>query len=533
MKTNLNVVYLEDRLTPALSIGHLDVISGASGKFVVQGWAYDQDYSSKSVDVHVYANGTFVGYALASEYRPDLKANRGYSVVLPDSLYNGNQQSISVYAIDLNGNGNPLLVGSPKVFKNNPTYGYFDSISASGAVSGWAIDPDSPSLSTDIDLYIDNVFISRTSTNKYRPDINSLYSTTGDHGFSVQIPASYLNGSPHTIRLYAPDRQNPNFGNLNSQLVNSGKFYNFGDYTISGQTNSFGPISVSTAGRYAGGIFSITWNGYEFINSYDHGREIGTNTIGSTIANPNPNFSELYNPTEFGSQRDLFSQTSSSKLLNISSRSQSQLSATTQMAHFVPANTPSDIPPYPIAINKVDLSDHVVEKNITIGNYGNGNIIKIITDIYIPLIDSQVDILSDIQFVPMYAFTTSQLTADLLYDKNNPSAGLYPSGYINPTEQDKIVAKSTQNGSHCIAIVSRYISGWSETGNMAVRYSTQGNGVSGSLNEPPYSSFGTVFRALNKPNKIGGNYIFENYVIVGSRSTVLSSLNQLNSLGLI
>ena len=60
-------------------------------------------------------------------------------------------------------------------------------------------------------------------------------------------------------------------------------------------------IVITTTSRLAGAIHSLTWNGREFIDSADHGRQLQSAVnfdAGSRIRG------ETYNPTEAGSRFD-------------------------------------------------------------------------------------------------------------------------------------------------------------------------------------------------------------------------------------
>lgn len=99
----------------------------ANGGYI-QGWAFDPDSSSVSIDVHIYKDGPaggggiFVGSIRADAYRPDVNSafgitgNHGfYRSPLPAALRDGLSHQVYIYAINSNGTGpNPLLNGSPK-----------------------------------------------------------------------------------------------------------------------------------------------------------------------------------------------------------------------------------------------------------------------------------------------------------------------------------------------------------------------------------------------------------------------------------
>ena len=70
-------------------------------------------------------------------------------------------------------------------------------------------------------------------------------------------------------------------------------------------------IAVGMSNRTAGAIDSLYWNGREFINSFDHGRQL-------QIAMSTNGAGECYNPTEAGGSYDGFNGHSTSQLLGVS-----------------------------------------------------------------------------------------------------------------------------------------------------------------------------------------------------------------------
>lgn len=127
-------------------------------------------------------------------------------------------------------------------------------------------------------------------------------------------------------------------------------------------------IVVGTSARVAGAIDSLTWNGMEFINSYDHGRELQS-------ASTFNNWAECFNPTEAGSQDDDTGPASSSRLLSLKIDGQS-LTTQTRMAFWLAPGETSPSCPGMQAVNRDVLSDHVLIKTVTIGADGLPNVIK-------------------------------------------------------------------------------------------------------------------------------------------------------------
>ena len=74
-------------------------------------------------------------------------------------------------------------------------------------------------------------------------------------------------------------------------------------------------IVITTTSRLAGAIHSLTWNGREFIDSHDHGRQLQS---ASNLDLEGPFHVETFNPTEAGSRADGAGPTSTSRLLWLS-----------------------------------------------------------------------------------------------------------------------------------------------------------------------------------------------------------------------
>src|ERR1700759_2253935 len=101
-----------------------------------------------------------------------------------------------------------------------------------------------------------------------------------------------------------------------------------GDATISAPAPVFGQsLTLSTSTRFAGAVSSIRLGNKEFINDWDHGRQLQVNAQFF-------NRFECYNPYEAGTKENGNSSTTSSKLLSLSA-SGNRLESETQMAWYL------------------------------------------------------------------------------------------------------------------------------------------------------------------------------------------------------
>jgi alpha-tubulin suppressor-like RCC1 family protein len=158
-----------------------------------------------------------------------------------------------------------------------------------------------------------------------------------------------------------------------------------GNATISAPAPVFGlPLTVGTSSQYGGAVSSIRWGNKEFINNWDHGRQLQLNSQFF-------NRFECYNTYEAGSIFDGMLPTTSSRLLSLTA-SGNRLESTTQMAwyrrqreSFNPLDScgdPADWLPCPPYTGP--LSDYRVHKTVTIGFAGIPNVIEYLTELYVP-----------------------------------------------------------------------------------------------------------------------------------------------------
>lgn len=157
--------------------------------------------------------------------------------------------------------GDPPVDPPPQGDQSSPV-GVFDSVdSNTGYASGWSYDPDNPSLSNDVHIYIGGPAGSgaagyATTANQPRPDVNQAFGIGGDHGFTFQIPAQYADGQQYAVYAYGIDTG----ANNPTLLQGSPKYFTINPPTPSVTLNQVSPI----AGSVAGGIsITITGSGFQ------------------------------------------------------------------------------------------------------------------------------------------------------------------------------------------------------------------------------------------------------------------------------
>ena len=119
-------------------------------------------------------------------------------------------------------------------------------------------------------------------------------------------------------------------------------------------------ITIKTTSRLAGAVDSLTWGGKEFIDSFDHGRQLQS---ACSFGDGKPGYhAEGYNPTEAGSRHDGAGATSTSELLSLKAEG-NVLETRTRMAFWLRPGESSEGKP---ARNTKNLSDVILAKKVTI-----------------------------------------------------------------------------------------------------------------------------------------------------------------------
>lgn len=184
---------------------------GASTAFAVRGWTFDPNIASTSIEAHVYItypDGTRRGTALrANQARPDIAAaypaagaNHGFSSTFPISQ--GGTYEVCVFGIGTywSNKGANAVLGC-KTFNLPSAYplGTVDSAalvqdekSANIAIAGWAFDTGALNTAIPVHVYLTKPDGTTSGypfvANKQRDDVNRVYGSGANHGFSEVIP---------------------------------------------------------------------------------------------------------------------------------------------------------------------------------------------------------------------------------------------------------------------------------------------------------------------------------------------------------
>lgn len=273
-----------------------------------------------------------------------------------------------------------------------------------------------------------------------------------------------------------------------------------GRASISGKFKN-SEIVASTSSRTAGAIDSLTWNGQQFINSYDHGREL------QSAAQFN-GLHECYNPTEAGSRADGKGSTSSSQLISLDA-SKNRLTTRSLMAFWLPPGQTSPACRGETAAYASPLSDIELSKTVTIGAHGLSNVIEHDVTFHVPQnYDSAV-------FVGLTAYLPAQLSRFWTFDPNGGALTPLTDG---PGEVRFPVIIATPDGAYALGVYAQE----PPPGQPRVRYGRWRFDRPGPDNAT--TKWNCVFRVRGAA---AGDYRYTCYSIVGTLEDVKNSMAKL------
>lgn len=277
-----------------------------------------------------------------------------------------------------------------------------------------------------------------------------------------------------------------------------------GDAVIRGKTGDT-EIVITTTSRLAGAIHSLSWNGKEFIDSHDHGRQLQS---ASNLDCGKKFHPEVFNPTEAGSRHDGTGPRSSSKLLKASAKD-NELTTLTQMAFWLRPGEKSGGQP---AYNERALSDHLLAKRVRIGYKGMANVIDYQVTFTLPKGEKH----TYAQFEAVTAYLPAEFETFRVYD---PKKGKLAALSDGPGEQPHPVVIATKDGKYALGVYSpdQPSRGYEQAGYGRWRFRAE-----------KVVKWNCVFRVRDKDGVVAGDHRFQTFVVVGTSEDCEKTLKKLH-----
>jgi hypothetical protein len=263
-------------------------------------------------------------------------------------------------------------------------------------------------------------------------------------------------------------------------------------------------IVVTTTDRLAGAIDSLTWNGQEFIDSLDHGRQLQS-ACSFDCGLKQEFWPECYNPTEAGSQKDGAGATSTSKLISIRTTG-NELHTQTRMAFWL---APDELSSGRPALNQKLLSSHLVTKTVRIGYAEHPNIIDYRVTFTVPEGDHH----TLAQFEGLTGYMPAEFDQFYVFRADN---GQLESPQEVDGEQALPLVVANAAGSHAMGIYSpdQPSPGYTHAGYGRFKFPVE-----------KVNKWNCVFRVRDDTGIKPGDYSYQMYVAIGPRADVARALD--------
>jgi hypothetical protein len=254
------------------------------------------------------------------------------------------------------------------------------------------------------------------------------------------------------------------------------------------------PLVIRTTSRLAGAIDSVKWDGVEFIDSHDHGRQLQS-AINADV--DGVYHVECYNPTEAGSVVDALGPKTTSRLEALSVKD-GVLSTRTRMAYWLAPGMKSG---GHLAQNTRLVSNHVLTKQVRIGRPGMDHVLDYKVTFAVPA-DRPHKVL---QFEALTGYMPATFSEELRFDAKTGILVAVPRQ--NGEIRDPIVL-STPSGSHAMGVFTpeRPPAGQPSVGYGRFKFERE-----------KVVKWNCVFRIRQPEPIMPGDYSFQLYVVIGTR----------------
>ncbi len=269
-------------------------------------------------------------------------------------------------------------------------------------------------------------------------------------------------------------------------------------------------IVITTTDRLAGAIHSLRWNGREFIDSHDHGRQLQSAAsfdaahVGGRSGGGAGFWAEQFNPTEAGSRADGAGPTSTSQLLEIESAGATLRTKTRMSFWLAPGEKSSGRP----ALNTTKLSRHVVSKRVRIGYRDLPNVIQYDVTFTVPAGERH----TYAQFEALTGYMPPAFEKFYTFD---PKAGQLRPLTDGPGEQRHPVVFATADGEHAMGVYSpdQPSPGYAHAGYGRFRFKAE-----------QVVKWNCVFRVRDEDKVAAGDYRYRVFVAVGTVDDVRKAM---------
>jgi hypothetical protein len=193
---------------PQRPVGTLDGVSLSGNRLSAHGWAVDPDTPTLGAQVHLYLDGRAValtanrGRADVGRAFPAAGSAHGFSFA---TAVRAGSHRVCAYALDTSGRGSTDLGCRTVRYTPRLPMGALNRAVVSGgvlSVAGWVVDPDTPTTSARVHLYVDRNAVALPA-DRPRADVARAHPAAGSaHGFAY---STALTPGTHRVCAFGID----------------------------------------------------------------------------------------------------------------------------------------------------------------------------------------------------------------------------------------------------------------------------------------------------------------------------------------
>ena len=262
--------------------------------------------------------------------------------------------------------------------------------------------------------------------------------------------------------------------------------------------------SITTTSRVAGAIHSFKFRGQEYIDSFDHGRQLQS---ASNLNMGKKFIPEVFNPTEAGSEFDGKGLKSSSRLLFLEVKNE-ELVTKNQMAFWIRPGMKSQ---GNLAYNTAELSNHLLQKQVRFGFMGLEQVLDYRVNFSVPEKEGH----TYAQFETLTGYMPWEFQQFLRW---NPEQKKLVPLDKQSGEQSFPVVLATEDGKHAMGVVSLEKKSKGMTGPGYGRFYFPNDKV---------VKWNCVYRLQNKDGLNPGDYSFRMLVPFGTVAEVENTIKSI------
>ena len=272
-------------------------------------------------------------------------------------------------------------------------------------------------------------------------------------------------------------------------------------------------MRVTVSARDAGAVCSLVFDGLEFVNDHDHGRQLQVAWFYNDLG-------EAYNPTEAGADKDGVGPRSTSRLVSVQANG-NILQTVNHPAHWRHTSLPEKD-----RKNTAVVSKDTLTKKLTLGYNGDPHVLVFDTTVAIST-ELTGPLMNSIRIEAPTLYSNSHLSRHHLFDLASGELKEVPSRAIRKNQMNEVIRDVTRHD--VVPVLS------SSDGRHAVAFFTPQRGnfwayyTHNVPSDDPTNACGKMTAFFKHAAAAGQSYSYRTFIVAGDLATIKASIQKLHA----